>query len=386
MNTASCADEALQFNNKILGVWHRPNSSERETNLNELCTVLDEFKEAGINLVFLETFFHGAAIFKSKNVPYREKLADFTYGEYPDYLSAFVAEAEKRGISVHAWVQDFYVGVKDEAEFVLQHPEWMLINQHGALRHTTEGHGFGGYLFIDPANPEVREYLVNLYDEILTKFPQIKGLNLDYIRYPISVMEENTDTGYTEVSMRGFAERCGLILEQDNDCKKFNALIAERGLEAEWISYRAEFITRFIKSVRDMVDTKHPEKLVSTAIFPEIEQTYNFKKQSIKVWLDNKYVDLVTPMVHFYSAAQVGEAVKTLKSICNGAKCYTGLYTTYHNQTTLELAEHIDASAKAGAEGVILFDAAKTFFEAKQDYYGFLSQNFGAKGPANKLS
>jgi hypothetical protein len=81
--------------------------------------------------------------------------------------------------------------------------------------------------------------------------------------------------------------------------------------------------------------------------------------------------------VHFYGAAQVGEAVKNLKSMCNGAKCYTGLYTTYHNQTLEDLAAHIEASENAGAEGVILFDAAKTFFEAKQDYHGFLSQRYG---------
>lgn len=377
MNMSNCADEALKSNTKILGVWHRPNSSERETNLEELCLVLDEFKTAGINLVFLETFFHGAVIFKSTMAPYRSKLKDFTYGEYPDYMSAFVAEAEKRGINVHAWVQDFYVGVDDEALFIKEHRDWMLINESGALRHTTEGQGFGGYLFIDPANPDVRRYLVALYDEILERFPQIKGLNLDYIRYPISIMAENTDTGYTEISMQAFADRVGIELPCDNDCRKFNALIKEKNLEAEWIEYRAEFITAFIKSVRDMVDTKHSGRLVSTAIFPEIEQTYNFKKQSIKVWLDNKYIDMVTPMVHFYGAAQVGEAVRNLKSMCNGAKCYTGLYTTYHNQTTDELAEHIEASNNAGADGVVLFDSAKTFFEAKQDYFGFLSKRYG---------
>ena len=126
-----------------------------------------------------------------------------------------------------------------------------------------------------------------------------------------------------------------------------------------------------------MVDTKHPGKIVSTAIFPEIEQTYNFKKQSIKVWLDNQYIDMVTPMVHFYGAEQIGEAVKRLKSMCNGAKCYTGLYTTYHNQTPDELAQHIKASENAGADGVVLFDAAKTFFEATQDYKGYLSKTYG---------
>jgi uncharacterized lipoprotein YddW (UPF0748 family) len=375
MNTFNCADQALKSN--IIGVWHRPNSSERETSLEGLCAVLDEFQSAGINLVFLETFFHGTVIFKSELVDYREKLACYEYGDYPDYMSAFVSEAEKRGISTHAWVQDFYVGVEEDKALIADHPDWMLINQHGKLRHTTEGHGFGGYLFLDPANPEVRSFLTSLYDEILSRFPAVKGLNLDYIRYPISIIEDDTDTGYTEVSMRGFADQQGIALEKTLTPDAFNKLIKENALEDAWIAYRASYITSFVKGIREMVDEKHSGRLVSTAIFPEIEQTYSFKKQSIKVWLDNRYIDLVTPMVHFYGAQQVGEAVKNLKSMCNGAKCYTGLYTTYHNQTTDELAEHIDASIDAGAEGTILFDAAKTFFEAKHDYHGFLSQRYG---------
>ena len=39
------------------GVWHRPNSSGRETTLEGLCSVLDEMSDAGINMIFLETFY-----------------------------------------------------------------------------------------------------------------------------------------------------------------------------------------------------------------------------------------------------------------------------------------------------------------------------------------
>ena len=382
MNTSTGASVAQQSElncSQVRGVWHRPNSSQRETNLEELCVVLDEFKEAGINLVFLETFYHGMAIYKTDIVSYHTKLVGFEYGEYPDYLSAFVAEANKRGIAVHAWVQDFYVGFREEVKLVVDHPEWMLINQSGGIRHTTEGHGFGGYLFLDPANKEVRDFIASVYNDILTRFPTIQGLNLDYIRYPISVYEEGTDTGYTDISMRGFAERCNLEIDYANARESFHSLIAEKNLLNEWIAYRAEFITMFIEQVRNMIDTCHKGKIISTAIFPEIDQTYYMKKQSIKVWLDSGYIDMVTPMVHFYSASQIYEAVKKLKSMCHDTRCYTGLYTTYHNQTITELADHIKASENAGADGVVLFDAAKTFFEATQDYKGYLSQTYGQR-------
>lgn len=362
---------------QVRGVWHRPNSSERETNLEQLCEVLDSFKAAGINMIFLETFYHGKVIFRTDKVPYSQRLRDFTYGDYPDYATAFVTEAEKRGMTVHAWMQDFYVGVEDEAVIVTSHPDWMLINQSGELRHTTEGHGFGGYLFFDPANAEVRRFLVDLYDELLCKIPAIRGLNLDYIRYPISIFEEDTDTGYTPSCMTDFCEKMGIKLEGACIREELHSIIKEKNLVDEWIAHRASYVTSFVKSVKDMLNEKHPDKLVSTAIFPEIDLTYVMKKQNIRAWLDNRYVDMVTPMVYSYEAEQVHKSVEYLKSLCGTTHCYAGLYTTYHNQSTEELEAHIEASHSAGAEGFVLFDAAKTFFEAKVDYMSFLCKKYG---------
>ena len=372
-------DRAVNEKKPVIGVWHRPNSSERETSLEQLCRLLDDFKSAGINMVFLETFYHGMSVFKTEMIPYNTDFEKFSYGEYPDYVTAFAVEAKKRGITVHAWMQDFYVGVEEDNPFVRDHMDWMLINQAGSIRHTTEGHGFGGYLFLDPSNAEARNYLVKFYDQLLTEVPEIGGLNLDYIRYPISIFEEDTDTGYTETSMREFSERYGLLLSKDNMREDLNLKIKENNLINEWVAHRSEYITSFIRQVREMVDNNHKGRLISTAVFPEIELTYQIKKQNIKAWVDNKYIDMVTPMVYSYEAHQVFESVKKLKALCGDINCYTGLYTTYHNQSVTELAEHIKASADAGAEGFILFDAAKTFFEAKEDYMSFLSKEFGNK-------
>ena len=88
---------------------------------------------------------------------------------------------------------------------------------------------------------------------------------------------------------------------------------------------------------------------------------------------------MVTPMVYSYEASQVNELVKKMKGICGDIICCTGLYTTYHFQSVAELSDHIKASDDAGADGFVLFDAAKTFFEAKEDYRSFLKAEFGPK-------
>jgi uncharacterized lipoprotein YddW (UPF0748 family) len=243
----------------------------------------------------------------------------------------------------------------------------------------TEGHGFGGYIFLDPANPEAKSFLKNLYDELLTKIPVITGLNLDYIRYPISEFEEDTDTGYTEICMSEFAIKQGLLLDEKNPREDLHRQIKEKELLPQWTAHRAYHITAFVRDICEMLQEKHPGKLISTAVFPELDVTYNKKKQTISVWLEKGYIDMVTPMVYFYEAPKVFEAVQKIKSMCYSAYCYTGLYTTYHGQSVNDLSEHIAASECAGAEGFVLFDSAKTFFEAKEDYMTFLKERYGNK-------
>ena len=72
-----------------VGIWHRPNVLGNETTLEGIQNTLDIFKRCGINIVYLETIYHGMAIYKSKFIPYYSGFEFFDYGEYKDYLSAF---------------------------------------------------------------------------------------------------------------------------------------------------------------------------------------------------------------------------------------------------------------------------------------------------------
>ena len=61
------------------GVWHRPNVTGTETDLAGLCDVLDTLQKSGINLVFLETFFHGMTVYRSSLIPYYTGFEEFDY-------------------------------------------------------------------------------------------------------------------------------------------------------------------------------------------------------------------------------------------------------------------------------------------------------------------
>lgn len=355
------------------GVWHRPNDTGTETSASGVCDVLDKLQRAGVNLVFLETFYHGMAAFRSNYVPYNSGLAAFSYGEYQDYLSCFVAEAEKRGIEVHAWVEDFYVGV-NENYFTRTFPDWIMLTDKGGVRQN-EGKDYGGYIFLDPTNKDVTDYLTKFYDELLTKHPKVAGLNLDYIRYPVT--DRNTDAGHTKSAISAFCSQQGISGQFDS--ASFANYVSENGLYSAWVDFRANAVTEFVAGVFDMVKTSHRDKLLSTAIFPETQESYDKKKQDFRKWIDCGYLDIVTPMAYYDDNSTLKSELAKMLASCDSCYCYVGLSSTYHGLTGSKVLSQIDVCSQSGADGFVFF-GSKSVLEGKngQDYVTLLNGKFGA--------
>lgn len=335
---------------KTLGVWHRPNDTGEETDIDGVKAVLGKFKRAGITVVFLESFYHGYAAYGSGAAEYNPKLARYKYGKHPDYLSAFVAEAQKLGIDVHAWVEDFYVGV-EESPLTKAHPDWLMKTKDGRTKQS-EG---GGYYFLDPANAEACEYLVSVYLELLEKHPQIKGLNLDYIRYPLTARDD--DSGYTPSALRGFAEAYSGRPDDMYDL---------------WVEYRAELVTRFVRGVRTAVKQKLGDVLISTAVFPERQLSYETKKQDFARWIEEGYLDFVTPMAYYDDTSKLGAALAETMTFTRGTPCYAGLSCTYHGLDINEVSYQITVSMAKGCDGAVFF-GSKSILE-NADYIEGLAQ------------
>ena len=349
--------------------WHRPGESD----YNAIQKTVSTFKSCGINLVFVESFYHGCTIYASDDIeiPYHPSLVrSYTDTEkgivYNDYLSAFLACCEEYGIEVHAWVENFYVGVDPNTKIVADHPDWVMYNDDGTYLQRKEG---GPYIFIDPANSEVQDTLIHFYNDMLQKNPGLRGLNLDYIRYPVS--NKAYDTGYTVAAMVGFYESLGKTFskEQLSDrtkmANKFKQLFKKEylvGGQAEadqnyqlWVEYRTNIITDYVQRVKNEV--KKPNDIIlSTAVFASMNESLNSKKADWQKWYRNGWIDIATPMAYYSTANSVHTNVKNMISI-GGNNClyYTGLACSYSGYPAWYNKEFVEASYKAGASGYVIF-------------------------------
>ena len=65
-------------------------------------------------------------------------------------------------------------------------------------------------MFLNPANPEVSDFLIESYRYILENY-DIDGLQLDYIRYPHNGTD--TDYGYDDATLSAFESKYGVMPE-----------------------------------------------------------------------------------------------------------------------------------------------------------------------------
>ncbi len=357
LNVESLAYEILALSSEsrpvtARAVWHRPT----EKTLADLEKTLETYEYVGINLIFVETFYNGYSMFKSEYVDYHKDFANCNYGEYTDYLTAFVALAKERGIEVHAWVEDFYVGLSDQITVLKDHPDWIMYNLDGTYYQKNEG---GEYIFIDPTNSEVQDFLIDYYTEIIDKFPDIAGLNLDYIRYPVSNKSE--DTGFTINAMKGFAKTLGRESELTKTTvtdmiKQFkNNFLSSTATYKKWCEYRVQAVTDFVERVYTEIKLEK-QILLSTAVFSSISSTTEQKKQDWQTWFKNGWIDIATPMAYFDADTEVLSGVQQM-IVAAGTQCYyyTGLASSYRGLAAYENCYQIEASYLGGADGYVIF-------------------------------
>lgn len=356
-------------------VWHRP----KEQNIEAIQNTLQQLKDSGFNVLYLETFFNGHVIFPTDSAITSQNplFVGKTYGEHgSDILRAFVEEAKKYDIEVHSWVHDFYVGYQGYGSVILDaKPEWELLNYQGNRETTKEG---GIYYFMDPSNPEVRQFLLDMYLHIVSDY-DVAGIQLDYIRYPVG--DYKNDWGFNVSSVQRFFEAQGI--DTDTDIKVF--LDESEANYQLWYAWKQNNITTFVKSVSEMIKGYNPQLILSTAIFANIKEARESKMQDWPLWVESGYLDVTAPMAYYKDTKTVTSSVMKMVEYVNGQTLnYAGIAPSFLAMPSAYNFYQIMAARDGQAQGHSIF-ASQNVLD-KQDVQDVLKASVHREGaiPANR--
>jgi uncharacterized lipoprotein YddW (UPF0748 family) len=320
-------------------VWMRPSLAKTKTDWQR---DLELMRASGIHGVIPEIYSGSQAWFGSTRLPVRAP-----------WLETFIPLATDAGLEVHAWMWSMPCSIPDVLK---AHPDWYNVNAKGESAADKPAY-VNYYKFLDPARPEVREFVRDTVRE-LAAIPGLTGVHLDYIRHPDAILPSGLwprygivqdkvyppyDYGYTEYSRRAFKAKTGIDPIELPDPESNTA----------WLQYRLDSVVDLVNDY--LVPAAHAGgKKISAAVFPGPSRARLMVRQD---WGRFK-LDQFHPMLYhtFYEAGPefvktyTEEAVRTVK-----APVYSGLFIGPLDAAAF--TQTIEMALAGGASGVSLFDA-----------------------------
>lgn len=226
----------------------------------KIAEIMKKAGDARFNIVYFQVRTAGDALYDSDIEPCSPRRCGTLGGPRPgfDPLVVAIAEADKYGIQVHAWLNSMTEWIAGSSTACGQlkdgtvprhmrfaNPGWQMLTANETPQPclTTPE-----YTWASPGVPEVRTRLAQVAGDIARRY-RVAGIHLDRIRYP------GTTVSYDGPSKATYAEGHGGAFPTSNS-------------SPGWGDLRRSFINAAVREVRDSMRAVNPRLVLSAAVWP----------------------------------------------------------------------------------------------------------------------
>ncbi|MBO9151968.1 family 10 glycosylhydrolase [Chitinophaga sp. GCM10012297] len=276
-------------------------------------TIANYHKATGMNALFVQMRSQCDAMYPSDIEPWSADLTG-KQGTAPstpwDPMAFAIEECHKRGMEFHAWLNPYRAASNSanipgfaENHVTKTHPEWLL--SQGVLR------------VLDPGLPEVRDHIMNVIADIVTRY-DVDGIHFDDYFYPPAAPAGTTPY---------------------NDDSTFAAYPRGFTVKADW---RRDNVNLLIQRVYDSIRTikpwvkfgVSPSGIYRNSTNPAIGtptsglEHYTTLFADTRRWLQEGWVDYIMPQVYWWigqPGANYGAIVPWWNSQAAGRHIYIGI-------------------------------------------------------------
>ena len=322
--------------------------------------IMTKAADAGFNLVYFQVRGMADALYRSSIEPCGVALCG-RLGGTPrwDPLEVAVREAHARGLQLHAWINALtgWAAARPEVCALLresepgnprhilrERPELAVRSRAGRPTPCPTGDGWIEYVYLSPANPEVRRRLARVAADIARRYP-VDGLHLDHIRYP------GRDFSYDAVSLAAWERARSTRPAYDFD------------------QFRRDQVTAAVAGVRDSIDAARPGVALSAAVWGIYDDPWGWGSsrgvswffQDPREWARRGLLDAVVPMTYYRVnrtycgfadwACLADDHLEALQRR-GGTPVYLGISADYGAK---EVLREIEMAREKGAAGVAIF-------------------------------
>lgn len=231
----------------------------RFANKENITSYMEKMKETGFNEVYVDVKPGiGYALYDSDILPQLTKWNNETVDRDWDYLAFWIEEAEHLDMKVIASLSVMGYGyTKTKEGLIYDDDRWngktqveMPDNNPDNLVDMRDQINVDAAM-LDPSLPEVQSFIISIIEEIVTKYPELKGVCLDYCRW------YGGNYGFSDATINAFEAYSGLAVTNKNDI--ITSIGGIGPLYSQWIEFRSMTITNLITNIRSKVKLINPE-------------------------------------------------------------------------------------------------------------------------------
>src|SRR5437879_1968689 len=254
------------------------------TSTEKIRRMVESARAAGFNTIIVQVRGRGDAYYRSRWEPRAIELKDQPTGFDP--LAVTLAEAHRRGLKVHAWLNTSLLAnldalPTDSSHVYNKHPEWLAVPRAVAtelysvsprdalyrqriVEWSRANRGELEGVYTGPANPKVRGHIYRIWMDIIQKYP-IDGMHFDYVRFA------SPDFDYSRTSLKTFRKWLEPQLTKSErralkNALKEDPLAATEKYTAKFGDFQREQVTTLVARIYHAVKKRRPAVIVSAAV------------------------------------------------------------------------------------------------------------------------
>ena len=327
----------------------------------------------GFNTLIVQIRGRGDAYYKSKMEPRAIDLKDQPQSFDP--FAFTLAEAHKRGLKVHGWLNtnllanlDALPG--DPKHVYNKHPEWLAVPKAVAVELYNVSPTDPAYrqkivewskanrgelegVYTGPANPKVREHIYKIWMDVLKHYA-VDGLHFDYVRFA------SPDFDYSRTSLKAFRKWLEPQLNADQlrelkESLETNPIAAPEIFPEKFADFQRAQVTTLVERIYHAVKKQKPKTLVSAAVFANDENAYTRRFQDWRRWLQMGILDVACPMAYSTDTAVFHKQIEVATATAHGAQRRVWAGIGAYRIPSDSAIEKINVARTLGTDGFILF-------------------------------
>ncbi len=343
---------------ELRGAFHTP----VETDSYEVFETVTKAKSAGLNTIILRISNGYNTIVP---LPDDNKFKQNPMFGGQDILRSYINACEQEGIAL---VICFDVYYNESAKAAA--PEW-ITESNSSNKGLSEK-------YFSPGNDEFKTYYLDYVKYVITRYPEIKNIMFDSLRYP--KFNEDCDIGYDYITMERFAAEQRVNLA---DVQAIKTELFDSPLWEKWVDYRKGLVSSMAQALSSTVRETRPDATVSVVAARDTVEYYYM--QDALNWIDVGLFDSVCVTLYegiegendpvdenaYYDGFVASKS--ELFSAYTGKKTFffTGIESG-RKLTDKALADIIAESRDAGSDGMIFSDLSEFI---AQNYYTSLKDS-----------